>query len=720
MKLNATDLGAKLLATENITVVRNRTRTASFDIKSRVLTLPQWKDMTPEVEEMLVGHEVGHALYTDEEYLKPIDDNRRIMQYLNVIEDVRIEKLIKRKYPGLRKTMNEGYKQLNDRDFFGVSKIPSMDALILIDKINLYFKAGFNCGVKFTSEEKPFVVRAEKTETVDDVIQLAQEIYEFSKDQVKKRKEKISQDHEEQDDEDLEDEEYGYDDDDIDGESDYDDDDFDEDGLEDEEDDFKDHREKRGAGGRSEDKQEAEEAELEQQLESKTEEMFSKKLEELADESTVYNYYNLDEKYTFNPIISYKKIIAETASVDEELTEYDLKELVQFKTDSSRVVNYLVKEFEMRKSATLYKRAQTSKIGSLDMKKVWAYKLNDDIFKRVTTLPIGKNHGMIFLLDWSGSMDHVLRETVQQVINLAMFCQRAQIPYQVFAFTTQYDVLSKEEECALSNVRREFYEQNKKLSNAVTAFGLMELFSSKMSNVEFNTMIRRLINPYRFIRSDRQFGTGGTPLNEALAYIATYIPTFTKSHNIEKLSLITLTDGEGGPLAGGHTYLESQTYERNANDYTYKRINQKHFLQDPITKKSYEMFRESPSQTEAILRLIKDRYNINSVGFYITPNNKRALESVVKTNIPGFQGSYLNMVDIMRGEFRDKGFASLKNTGRDDLFIVPTNKLNVETNNNMEVSEKDSASKIARNFGKLLNGKKTSRVLLNQFIGYVA
>jgi cobalamin biosynthesis protein CobT len=363
-----------------------------------------------------------------------------------------------------------------------------MDALILIDKINLYFKAGFNCGVKFTSEEKPFVVRAEKTETVDDVIQLAQEIYEFSKDQVKKRKEKISQDHEEQDDEDLEDEEYGYDDDDIDGESDYDDDDFDEDGLEDEEDDFKDHREKRGAGGRSEDKQEAEEAELEQQLESKTEEMFSKKLEELADESTVYNYYNLDEKYTFNPIISYKKIIAETASVDEELTEYDLKELVQFKTDSSRVVNYLVKEFEMRKSATLYKRAQTSKIGSLDMKKVWAYKLNDDIFKRVTTLPIGKNHGMIFLLDWSGSMDHVLRETVQQVINLAMFCQRAQIPYQVFAFTTQYDVLSKEEECALSNVRREFYEQNKKLSNAVTAFGLMELFSSKMSNVEFNIL----------------------------------------------------------------------------------------------------------------------------------------------------------------------------------------------------------------------------------------
>jgi hypothetical protein len=78
------------------------------------------------------------------------------------------------------------------------------------------------------------------------------------------------------------------------------------------------------------------------------------------------------------------------------------------------VVNYLVKEFEMRKSATLYKRAQTSKIGSLDMKKIWSYKLSDDLFKRVMTLPEGKNHGMIFLLDWSGSMDMVLEDWFQE------------------------------------------------------------------------------------------------------------------------------------------------------------------------------------------------------------------------------------------------------------------------------------------------------------------
>ena len=62
--MKSSDLSAKLLATENVSVVRASVRTASFDIKSRVLTLPIWKDMTPEIEDMLIGHETGHALFT--------------------------------------------------------------------------------------------------------------------------------------------------------------------------------------------------------------------------------------------------------------------------------------------------------------------------------------------------------------------------------------------------------------------------------------------------------------------------------------------------------------------------------------------------------------------------------------------------------------------------------------------------------------------------------
>jgi len=723
MKLTG-DLSAKLLATENITVVRSRVRTASFDIKSRVLTLPNWKDMTPEIDDMLRGHEVGHALFTDESYIKPIMENRKIASYLNVIEDVRIEKLLKRKYPGIRKSMNEGYRQLNEKDFFGVSKIPNLEVLNLIDRINIYYKAGYSCGVTFSSEEKLFVARAEKTETVDEVIALANDIYAFSKEQAEKRRKEAQENPEDLELSDEEDDDVeGYDDDFDDN---YEDSDEESDGADAQEPDYKKQagsgRSKQTKEEREEAKAERKEEEIEKELESQTEKNFTEKLEELADENTEYRYYTLDEKYEFNPIIGFKRILDEIKEVEEMLAERpkSKKDYEQFMTESGRVVSYLLKEFEMRKSATLYKRAQTSKIGSLDMKKVWSYKLNDDLFKRIMTLPQGKNHGMVFLLDWSGSMDPVLEDTIKQVINLAMFCQRAQIPYQVFAFTSQYNVLKDyKDEAKMYERRKEFHTQPNMLSNAISNFGLFEFFSSKMSNVEFNTMVRRILQPRLLNRVNAgDYGTGGTPLNEALGYMVGYLAKFSKANNVEKMSFITLTDGDGNALnSSDYGNFDEQRVDRSTSEY--KKIQMRHFLQDPVTKNTYQIFKNGSTHTEAILRMIKSRYDINVVGFYICRNQRRDLEQAVKSNLPGFTGNTYAMVDILRREFRDNGFASIKNTGRDDLFIVPQNKLIVEEGE-MVVDEKQNARQIARNFSKMMAGRKTSRVLLNQFIGYVA
>ena len=80
---------AKLLATENISVVQNNVSTASFDIKHRILTLPMWKDAIPETEDHLIGHEVGHALYTplDGWHDALCEKGRAYKSYLNVIEE---------------------------------------------------------------------------------------------------------------------------------------------------------------------------------------------------------------------------------------------------------------------------------------------------------------------------------------------------------------------------------------------------------------------------------------------------------------------------------------------------------------------------------------------------------------------------------------------------------------------------------------------------------
>ena len=99
---------AKLLATEDIIIENRKVPTASFDVQRRILTLPLWEKASEVVYDLLVGHEVGHALYTPEDNWKK-DYPKVPMSFVNILEDVRIEKLMRRKYPGLIKTFRNGY-----------------------------------------------------------------------------------------------------------------------------------------------------------------------------------------------------------------------------------------------------------------------------------------------------------------------------------------------------------------------------------------------------------------------------------------------------------------------------------------------------------------------------------------------------------------------------------------------------------------------------------
>ena len=54
---------------------------------------------------------------------------------MNVVEDARIEKLMKRKFPGLSRSFYQGYEELNDEDFFEIQEI-DLKRLSFIDRIN--------------------------------------------------------------------------------------------------------------------------------------------------------------------------------------------------------------------------------------------------------------------------------------------------------------------------------------------------------------------------------------------------------------------------------------------------------------------------------------------------------------------------------------------------------------------------------------------------------
>jgi hypothetical protein len=174
---------AKLLANENITIQHNNVKTASFDVKNRVLTLPIFKEKSGDVYDMLIAHECAHALWTP--YLKWQGiDNAELRSYVNVLEDCRIDLLIQSKYPGVVKNYQNGFDILEKQNFFGISGKDINKEFMIIDKINLRSKSLQRMPFIFTPEDKSWLAKVDALETFDDVVALAKELLEWQKGQV--------------------------------------------------------------------------------------------------------------------------------------------------------------------------------------------------------------------------------------------------------------------------------------------------------------------------------------------------------------------------------------------------------------------------------------------------------------------------------------------------------------------------------------------------------
>ena len=184
MDISDKSLLAKLLATEDVSIEHRNVPTAYFDLKSRKIVLPNWKDMPSFLYDLLIGHEVGHALITPAEGWHSASSSKgaNFKSFLNVVEDVRNERLVKIRYPGLVKSFYQGYQMLYKKDFFGLSKLQKTpQELPLIDRINLHAKVGAFLTLQFTAEEQVILDKCFAAETWDEVVAIAEELYEFSK-----------------------------------------------------------------------------------------------------------------------------------------------------------------------------------------------------------------------------------------------------------------------------------------------------------------------------------------------------------------------------------------------------------------------------------------------------------------------------------------------------------------------------------------------------------
>ena len=729
---------AKLLATEDLIVESKKVETACFNVHTRVLTLPMWDKASNNVYDALVGHEVGHALFTpDSNWFEEIDIP---MGIVNVVEDARIEKMMKRKYAGLSKTFYSGYHELSDSDFFKIQG-KNLNTFNFADRVNLYYKIGNYNDIPLKNDrEKELLSMVGATETFEDVLDVSKLLHEYCKQEIEDMKKELEQKIEEEaqmfggsgsglggssdensDEEINNDTQYQV----VDAEE------------EDDESDFEDQPSSNisisqiPAAELDAAIQKIEGGEGGIEISSAT--ALDRSIQNLNKSDSVQNeYFELPQVNTGHIIIDnahiHKCIELEWS---EQITnkkthqylesEYDpskyvleslneaKKDFKDFKKSAQKEVNYLVKEFEMKKSASAYARAATSRTGVLDTTKLHTYKYNEDLFKKVTVLPDGKNHGLVFILDWSGSMNQVMLDTVKQLYNLIWFCRKIQVPFEVYAFTN----------CYPNPNTKTSYEVKEGVAQIDGSFSLMNLLTHKVNT---KTLESQMENIYLIAKAlawqytnyyniPLGMGLSGTPLNETLVCLHEILPQFKKDNKVEKVQCVILTDGEAHPLRFHHEF--SHRWGEECEKYMgTSYIGENCILRDRKTGNTYAFDDNSFTMTDVLLQNLRDKFtDVNFIGFRILPPREASY----------FAKRYVEYGDelekIMKVWRKEKSFA-IKKSGYHVYFGLSASAL--DSDDTFEVKEDATKTDIKKAFFKSLKGKKMNKKILSEFIEFVA
>jgi hypothetical protein len=709
---------ARLLATENLIVEHRKVPTAMFDVERRILTLPNWDRASKIVYDMLVAHESAHAIFTPNEDWR--DFAKCPKDFVNIIEDARIEKLMKRKYPGLRKSFAGGYKELNDQDFFGIGG-DDLNTYSLIDRLNLHFKVGASALIPFADDEQVFVTRTDDAETFEEVCQIAVDVYNFSK------QDKVQ----EQAPEDLPAQQTtqgggGS----TQGMSDFENETDDDEGEENQNggspSSSKPNQQKEGGDKGDVSDEGGEEG-------SKTQDAFDRAAEKFTNihsnnptyieipESVVLEDYVADWTEVHDWIDEQRKFFIESGGYGRA-DAYDHVDSVyrEFRKNSQKEVNYLVKEFECRKSADAYARAGQSKTGVLDTSKLHTYKYNDDIFKKITILPDGKNHGLLFLLDWSGSMQREILATVKQLLNLTAFCKKVQIPFEVYAFTNDYDCVRRAKEGKSRYYSDdEYFEYAGCKANTFYLgkgqFHLMNFISSRSNSKDYERMCLNLFREaYIYVfhggyPNTSGIGLSGTPLNEGIVMLNYILPEFQKKNDLQKVNVCILTDGEACQSAYGR-----QSYNDYKDQYYVRprRIDYGSCLRDRKTGRVYTDFDGWDKTTNTLIQQLRDRNpNVNVLGFRIMGGN----------GLTSFVSSYgdIKQYDKVQKQWKKEKSAIVPGPKAfTALYVISNNSLDETADFAVESGAKKT--EITKAFKKMLGSKSTNKKLLNSFVEYVA
>ena len=734
INLDSKSILAKLIATENIQVQHNKVKTASFDTKHRVLTLPVFKNQKGDVYDMLIAHECAHALHTPVDGWKSIMHDDSLRSYVNVLEDCRIDRIIQKQYPGVVKNYLNGFDILEKQNFFGTNGKDLNKELMLIDKINLFYKSSKRLPISFSSVDNGWLSKVDALQTFDDVVDLAKQLLNWQQKEVEKLKKlpdfdlhKISDNYNLNDDE--SEDESNSEESSENGESQQ---------AEDNGEDKKDSEEQTAVN--SEAKEGGGKGVAPGVLVSITNENMESKMSSLHDQEKSYSYFTLPKVKLNDMIVSNNKFLNDmrkhildcTKKYPSDLIYYNwLKGAYKdFKNENKKTVMYLVKEFEMKKAATAYKRSSTDKTGTIDPLKLKDYKFSDDIFKRLTILPDAKNHGMIMLLDWSGSMCDSIKQTTEQLMNLVWFCQKVNIPYEVYFFTSEIGESAWNKERSKQGDEVFTYKYGDAIMDKCHLVCIANNRMKKTKLDESLMYIWSMALSYHG-RYSSHTGTGGrmwegdnfncpsdyylgsTPLNQAIVALNEMIPIFKNKNKIEKMSVITLTDG-GANWCFGSTMGDDGKSNIQHGSTPVIKVGKKSY-----TTKDNDRFYRSGEYTGLLLDIIRQRHGVSTIGFFVTKKLRTWDMDNYIGDYKDYQDKELKRAKIKSSMTKNR-FAQVPQTGYSKYFLLNGKKMVVENTNLDGIKDTMKSGGIAKLFKKSMKGRITSRILLNQFIQEVA
>jgi Tfp pilus assembly protein PilZ len=415
----------------------------------------------------------------------------------------------------------------------------------------------------------------------------------------------------------------------------------------------------------------------------------------------------------------------------------------------------------MKKSADLYKRSTVSKTGKLNMNTLHSYSYNEDIFLKMNVEPGATNHGLVMFMDWSGSMADNMYATIKQTLNLVWFCERVNIPFEVYGFTNGYS----NRDDTMKNTKIQKSKQNDLIINELRLLNFLSSRSNKKDMQEGLTNLWALANYWaeRYgqnknrMSNDRlysiylheNYNLHSTPLNHSIVAAMDLVPKFKKDNGIQKVHTVFLTDGYSNPITNKYNWSmqddrrPSDRYDSNdnpiplPNDYqghmtsvstkSYYGSTGRTIITDSVNKKKFICTDDKftyGNQTKVLLEFLKSREpNMTVTNFFIASSNKKGTISRNDIiSIFGLNWSDEDKAKVIQKEIKKNNVAVCTNQGWDEMYVLPGGeKLDISDDDMSEiVPGVAKKSDLKRAFSKMTSGRKNSRPLLNKFIGMIA